>query len=95
MDKIIKLISQMLEKCPSCGGDNIANEGPPEDVGFEVTCHDCSHQWVDDDRVEQKKVVFLLYSQGLEQESQKIFNMSAAEYKEFLKEHFNISSLNN
>lgn len=33
------------DKCPQCGSDNIANEGPSCKEFLEVTCHDCSHQW--------------------------------------------------
>lgn len=95
MDKAINLINQMLDHCPNCGSDNIANEGPPEDSGLEVTCHDCSRQWIDDERSEQSKIVLFLFTKGLRQESEKIYSMSAGEYKEFLKENFNISSLNN
>lgn len=35
------------DRCPLCGSDNIANEGPSEDGQLFVTCHDCSHQWTE------------------------------------------------
>jgi transposase-like protein len=34
------------DRCPKCMTDNVANEGPPENGQIEVTCHDCSHQFV-------------------------------------------------
>jgi DNA-directed RNA polymerase subunit RPC12/RpoP len=94
LKKIIKLMSNILNHCPSCGSDNIANEGSAENEGLEITCHDCSHQWLDDDRVQQGKMFAELIGSGNKEEAELITEMSSAEYLEFLKENFDISSLN-
>jgi hypothetical protein len=94
LTKAIKLITEILDKCPECGSDNIANEGPASDSGLEITCHDCSHQWIDDERIQQDKVFNLLIHSGLSKEAQIIKSLSASEYREFLKENFDIASLN-
>lgn len=31
--------------CPLCQGDNISNDGPPENGEEFVTCNDCGYQW--------------------------------------------------
>ena len=34
------------DRCPRCGSNNVANEGPPNEYEeIEVTCHSCSAQW--------------------------------------------------
>lgn len=40
-EQIREIKQSMIETCPGCGSDNIANEDETE----AVTCHDCSHQW--------------------------------------------------
>jgi predicted Zn finger-like uncharacterized protein len=94
LTKAIQSITEMLDKCPECGSDNIANEDQASDAGLEISCHNCSHQWLDDERVQQNKIYDHLRSSGLPKEAQSIKNMSTAEYREFLKEHFDIASLN-
>lgn len=40
---------QQMDLCPLCGSSNICNEDALDlDAGqLEVTCHDCSYQWVE------------------------------------------------
>lgn len=41
------IIEDELENyCPKCCSANISNEEPPIDDSLELTCHDCSHQWI-------------------------------------------------
>jgi len=94
MNKAITLITETLDSCPKCGSNNIANEDGASDVGLEVTCHNCSHQWVDDTRVEQNKIYNLLIAAGLLKEARVIKDMSSTEYRDFLKENFDIASIN-
>lgn len=39
------------ETCPHCGSNDIANEGPPDelDLSLFVTCHECGYQWHEPD----------------------------------------------
>lgn len=64
-----------LDKCPECGSDNIANEGPPEDGELEVTCHDCSHQWVEPAEEEMHKKIENKYPAVAEAMKQDMNNM--------------------
>jgi len=36
-----------LDACPECGSENIQDEDAPMDGVFQISCHDCSHQWTE------------------------------------------------
>jgi transposase-like protein len=94
LDKVISVINNITNHCPKCDSENISNEDGPRDGGLEITCHDCSNQWVDDDRYKQESMIKSLNSSGHVKEAEIIEKMAAAEYREFLKENFDIASLN-
>jgi hypothetical protein len=37
LTKAIQSITEMLDKCPECGSDNIANEDQASDAGLEIS----------------------------------------------------------
>ncbi len=41
----LQALDTLLDVCPKCGSDNIANENENE---TELTCHDCSYQWTEE-----------------------------------------------
>jgi len=46
MRNIIKADIAEGDRCPKCESSNVANEGPCTEGQWEITCHDCSHQFV-------------------------------------------------
>lgn len=46
-DNHAELYDEPHEKCPKCGGEDIANDDGPTDGLLHVRCYDCGHYWAE------------------------------------------------
>lgn len=53
------------DTCPSCGSSNVSNEDGGTEFGLQISCHDCSHQWVDQNETTEPETEHLTWFERL------------------------------
>lgn len=81
--KALELISKYSDQCPKCNSDNISNEDETE----MYSCHNCSHQFSEQDYMDKTHIVALLNVNDLADIAEEVASMSVVEYEDFLQNH--------